>query len=518
MIDIEKQYTDNPFVDNLIYYTKYLALNSVVKDNDEALNNETVDTLRAGDLYISCIEGRTKYELFPSIPVEVLENYITKVSNIDMYAENYAKLHGYILSLGTYKARMVLDKLTRLARTIYIDHYEIMVNYLSDLGPTWLEDNRDLYNSCVDGTATYNELFNSIPNVTVKNILTTYINNYNGMSINLISKSLNNFKIYVASRSDTSIEKELEFISKAMRDCFKDHYDIMQLRKYIKEDEITDPTEYVHIESLYEKCKNGLATFLDLYDTFPYEKLKNLLISTLGESQVTNYRLSEDINNLEYYFDNISTNKNIEIDNLNEDMRKEYIETYNMSLNYYTYERCKYNNISLKELFQYIPIETLKYIISTEVPERSNLDIYAEDKSELNRYLSTLPKEESEAMKQAINIEMRKYYIANYVEGNNYYRTYIGLPPIINGKKCIDTLAKTYDAKTDSFIDFGEKFINMIPKGIYPDSHWKSEICEFDAYDIGILNEYHILDAYKEACGGTNTTRYRYLDYLGDNK
>ena len=37
MIIPEKTYTSNPFVDNVIYYAKYLAMNCTIKDEDEAL-------------------------------------------------------------------------------------------------------------------------------------------------------------------------------------------------------------------------------------------------------------------------------------------------------------------------------------------------------------------------------------------------------------------------------------------------------------------------------------------------
>ena len=53
MINVEKTITDNPFVDNMIYYAKYLALNCNIKDEDEALANETVDSLRNGQILTS---------------------------------------------------------------------------------------------------------------------------------------------------------------------------------------------------------------------------------------------------------------------------------------------------------------------------------------------------------------------------------------------------------------------------------------------------------------------------------
>ena len=47
----------------------------------------------------------------------------------------------------------------------------------------------------------------------------------------------------------------------------------------------------------------------------------------------------------------------------------------------------------------------------------------------------------------------------------------------------------------------------------------KTEICDFDTYDISLINQLGIFDEYKRICCGDsgNTSRYRYFDYLGDN-
>lgn len=71
MSDIVKTYTDNPFIDELVYYVKLLAINCVIKNEQEALDAETADTLKNSDLYMSCVEGRTPFELL-DIPGEVL--------------------------------------------------------------------------------------------------------------------------------------------------------------------------------------------------------------------------------------------------------------------------------------------------------------------------------------------------------------------------------------------------------------------------------------------------------------
>jgi hypothetical protein len=63
MYDIEKVLTENPFVDELVYWTKILAMNAVIKNEQDALNNETVETVKKSDIYISCKEGTIRFEL-----------------------------------------------------------------------------------------------------------------------------------------------------------------------------------------------------------------------------------------------------------------------------------------------------------------------------------------------------------------------------------------------------------------------------------------------------------------------
>ena len=61
---VERIFTDAAFVDAVSYYAKILALNSVIKDEERALNCETKETSKNGDLYIACIEGKAKWYMF----------------------------------------------------------------------------------------------------------------------------------------------------------------------------------------------------------------------------------------------------------------------------------------------------------------------------------------------------------------------------------------------------------------------------------------------------------------------
>ena len=62
-----KVYTDNPFVDELIYYVKQIAPNCIIKNEQRADSCETVESLKAADLYIACCEKRADFNLFDSI-------------------------------------------------------------------------------------------------------------------------------------------------------------------------------------------------------------------------------------------------------------------------------------------------------------------------------------------------------------------------------------------------------------------------------------------------------------------
>ena len=116
MIYPEKTYTSNPFVDNLLYYAKFFAINGTVKDEDEALANETKETLQAGDLLIACVEGGVNYELFNSIPKEIIEKYIPVHSNLDLYVESDDALKAHYNSYSLYERTVLSNTIDRIAR------------------------------------------------------------------------------------------------------------------------------------------------------------------------------------------------------------------------------------------------------------------------------------------------------------------------------------------------------------------------------------------------------------------
>lgn len=68
LFQIKKVYTENPYVDELIYYTKLMGLDTVLKMQQVADNAETVESLKAAGIYIACVEGTAIFEQFSSIP------------------------------------------------------------------------------------------------------------------------------------------------------------------------------------------------------------------------------------------------------------------------------------------------------------------------------------------------------------------------------------------------------------------------------------------------------------------
>ncbi len=70
--DVSMVYSDNPYVDTLVYYTKLLGLDTVLKMSDQAAACETAETKLNADLYISCMDGTAIFAVFDSFSSDVL--------------------------------------------------------------------------------------------------------------------------------------------------------------------------------------------------------------------------------------------------------------------------------------------------------------------------------------------------------------------------------------------------------------------------------------------------------------
>jgi hypothetical protein len=60
-VNLDSVATENPFIDEIMYYTKILTYNAVVKDEDRASEKETDDSISNWRKYRACIEGRVRF-------------------------------------------------------------------------------------------------------------------------------------------------------------------------------------------------------------------------------------------------------------------------------------------------------------------------------------------------------------------------------------------------------------------------------------------------------------------------
>lgn len=72
MQDVKKILTEYPFVDELVYYTKLLAINAVIKNEALANSFETLECQINANMFIACVEGKAKFTTFNHIPESVL--------------------------------------------------------------------------------------------------------------------------------------------------------------------------------------------------------------------------------------------------------------------------------------------------------------------------------------------------------------------------------------------------------------------------------------------------------------
>lgn len=111
--EVEKIYSDNPYMDELIYYTKQLALGTILKNEQEALNKETTESLRKADLFMASYEGHAPFELFDRFPAEVLLNAGCEPTFIPSYIRDKNKI-------PESKRDIVTEKM----RLWYVENYE----------------------------------------------------------------------------------------------------------------------------------------------------------------------------------------------------------------------------------------------------------------------------------------------------------------------------------------------------------------------------------------------------------
>lgn len=116
--EVTKTYTDNPFIDLLLYYSKVLAFGAVIKNQENADKAETSESVSNGDIMIACTEGTAIFGLFDYTEDELKEVGITDPEKIKDYIQDKYKIP------NEYR-----DALTKIGSRDFLNNYTEYNNY-----------------------------------------------------------------------------------------------------------------------------------------------------------------------------------------------------------------------------------------------------------------------------------------------------------------------------------------------------------------------------------------------------
>lgn len=128
--EISRVYTDNPFVDELIYYTKLLSTGTVLKMKELADNSETAQSLKNSALYLTCVDHVERIELFPTISTTAFN----AAGITDTEVMSYWRTHRDLIRKNDknskyYLTRKQISQITEQLRVEYIASYEELNPY-----------------------------------------------------------------------------------------------------------------------------------------------------------------------------------------------------------------------------------------------------------------------------------------------------------------------------------------------------------------------------------------------------
>lgn len=135
--DIRKVYTDNPIIDEIVYQCQIMIKDIVLKDEQRANENETLESIKASDMYATVIEGKAKFNHF-KYNMELLKKIPSlNYEDIIIYAQNNAII-----------PEAIRPQLLELAKEEFLNNYKEKNNYyrmlngLPDLGDSGIKLNK----------------------------------------------------------------------------------------------------------------------------------------------------------------------------------------------------------------------------------------------------------------------------------------------------------------------------------------------------------------------------------------
>ncbi len=111
----DKVLTENPFLDLVMYNIKVLAYNCVIKDQQTADMQETMESVKAAGVYISCMEGHAELGLFTDIPHSFLVQVGMSEKQIALYEKDKDQY---------YIPDQYHEALVKLLMPWYIENYD----------------------------------------------------------------------------------------------------------------------------------------------------------------------------------------------------------------------------------------------------------------------------------------------------------------------------------------------------------------------------------------------------------
>lgn len=122
-MNLNKIYTNNSIMDNIVYYLKNLVFNTVLKRNDKANEYETIESIKNSDIYISLCEYKVDFNFFDKFPLEIL---------VKVLGENHPLLNK-CLENKEYIPKNKRDVIVEETRLYEIKKYQDLNNYYKEL-------------------------------------------------------------------------------------------------------------------------------------------------------------------------------------------------------------------------------------------------------------------------------------------------------------------------------------------------------------------------------------------------
>ena len=141
-MEIKKVLTKNPFVDEIVYATKIMTYNTVLKDQDEADKDETAEMAINADLYIACKTNQERFEIMQFNRTDLLSVGLT-----DTVSDRYP--NGQIADCLSNRYNIpesVRDAATAACKQSILNNYAEINNYYRMLnGKPDIDDNNFVY-------------------------------------------------------------------------------------------------------------------------------------------------------------------------------------------------------------------------------------------------------------------------------------------------------------------------------------------------------------------------------------